>query len=367
MYDLARLLDPARYVPIALFYENNPFVERLRLLGIEVITWEAEWQREHGRRARWFSPRRLLGLAGAVARRVSLLKEKRIDLVHINNSPSYSYYDWLPAARLRGIPCITHLRGELYPSGNALVHWLNCRFDRYIAISTYIRKILEHAKFPRERIVQIEDGVDIDAIRRRVKRSRAEVREELGVGPDVLLAIMVGHLRVWKGQDVVLKALAGLEPRLRSRVSVAFAGAEEVHDDSFRRGLEEFARAHQLESCVRFLGLRDDVPDLLNAADVVLHASTRPEPFGLVVVEGMSFGRLVIAAALGGPLEIVGDGSGWVFDPNEPGQLATLLRRVIENPALATQNAAAAISRAAEFSVQRTATRVQRVYDEHLA
>ena len=116
MFDLARHLDPDLYTPIVLFYEDNPFAAKLRALGYRVLTWESEWQREHGTRARWFSPRRVLRLGEAIARRVALLMRERIDLVHVNNSPSYSYYDWLPAARMLGIPCVTHLRGELYPS-----------------------------------------------------------------------------------------------------------------------------------------------------------------------------------------------------------------------------------------------------------
>jgi glycosyltransferase involved in cell wall biosynthesis len=367
MFDLVCHLDRKRYTPIALFYEDNPFVGRLRALGVRVLTWDEEWKSEHGTRARWFSPRRVAGMAEAIARRVALLRRERIDLVHINNSPSYSYYDWLPAARLFGVPCVTHLRGELYPITNKVVHWMSCRFDRYIAISSYINGVLENADFPRERISQIEDGVDIETFRLNVKRSRSEVRAALGVGTDKLLAVMAGHLRDWKGQDVVLLALAALEPEERSRIQVVFAGADDPHDFRFRARLDDLVRTHNLSSCVQFLGGRGDVPDLMNAADLVLHASTRPEPFGLVVLEGMLLGRLVIASALGGPLQIVSDGSGWTFDPRKPLDLAELLRRVIDNPRLAASHADAAVARAATFTVQRTTSRVQTVYDELLA
>ena len=367
MFDLARHLDPNLYTPVVLFYEDNPFAERLRALGFRVLTWDAEWMREHGTRARWFSPRRVVRLGEAVARRVSLLRREHIDLVHINNSPSYSYYDWLPAARIVGIPCVTHLRGELYPATSRLANWLNCRFDRYIAISSYVRGILERRKFPLDRISQIEDGVDIDDVLRSVKRSREEVRTELGVQPGTILAVMAGHLREWKGQDVVLRALGELDPDERSRIHVAFAGADDPFDTAFRTRLDDLVRSHELETCVSFLGGRRDVPDLMNAADLVLHASTRPEPFGLVVLEAMVLGRLVIAAALGGPLQIVVDGSGWTFDPTRPTELANLLRRVIRHPAIATSYSAAAVSRAAAFTVQRTSKRVQGVYAELLA
>lgn len=366
MYDLARHLDPNRYTPVVLFYEDNPFAEELRGLGYRVLTWDAEWNIEHGARSRWFSPRRVVRLAGAVARRVALLRRERIDLVHINNSPSFSYYDWLPAARMSGIPCVTHLRGELYPIRSNLVRWLNCRFDHYFAISSYVRGILEREKFPLDRISQIEDGVDIGSFLGRVKRSRADIREELGAAPDQVLAVMVGHLREWKGQDVVLRALGQLDRAMLSRIRVVFVGADDPIDTAFRARLDSLVETHGLEQSVSFLGGRNDVPDLMNGADLVLHASTRPEPFGLVVLEGMVLGRLVIAAALGGPLQIVGEG-GWTFDPARPEELAALLRRVIEHPELLTSRAASAVARAATFTVQRTANRVQSVYASLLA
>jgi glycosyltransferase involved in cell wall biosynthesis len=367
MFDLARHLDPTRYTALCLFYEHNPFVPRLRALGLQVFTWNAEWNREHSSRERWFTPRQAIRLGEAVARRIGLLRFERIDLVHINNSPSYSYYDWLPAAKICGIPCVTHLRGELHPIGNRLIHWLNCRFDRYIAISTYVRQLLESENFPRDRILQIDDGIDIEAVRNSVRRARSEVRAELGVESGVLLAVMVGNLKAWKGQDVVLQALGALRPDLLSRIRVVFAGADDPSDLTFRPRLADLVSTHRLDSNVRFLGSRTDVPDLMNAADLVLHASTRPEPFGLVVLEGMALGRLVIAAGLGGPLQILGDGGGWMFDPREPIQLTQLLSRVIDNPTVSRTHASVALSRAQHFTVQRTSSRVQHVYDELLA
>ena len=200
LYDLARLLDPQRYVPVVLFYQTNPFVERLRAEGVRVLTWDAEWHQEHGRKARWFTPRRLLMLGQAVARRLALLHRERIDLMHANNSPSYSYYDWLPAARMAGVPCVAHLRGELLPISNPLVRWAHCRFDRYISISAYVTGILERESFPSDRIRQVEDGIDPELLRGSVRRTRAVVRSELGVSEGTVLAVMPAHLRHLKNQ-----------------------------------------------------------------------------------------------------------------------------------------------------------------------
>jgi glycosyltransferase involved in cell wall biosynthesis len=366
LYDLARLLDAQRFVPVVLFYETNPFVAALRALGIRVLTWDAECTREHGSHARWFTPRRFLGLGDAIRRRVKVLHDERIDLIHVNNSPSLSYFDWLPAARLAGVPCVTHLRGELLPMVSRPRRWAHFRFDRYITISEYVTGILEREGFPLDRIRQIEDGIDCDVLRSRVTRTRDEVRSELGVAPGRLFVVMAGHLRPWKGQDVVLRALAQLTSCERSRCSVVFAGADDPLSPGYRRDLTQLVADHGLADSVTFLGDRRDLPDLMNAADLVLHASTSPEPFGLTVLEGLALGRLVIASAFGGPRQIVTAESGWTFDPDDPIQLTRLLQRVLRDPELATAIAPAARNRADQFTARRTARRVQDVYSELL-
>lgn len=366
LYDLARLLNPRKFVPIVLFYETNPFVTALRALGVRVLTWDAECRREHGSRARWFTPRRFVGLGEAIARRVQVLHAERIDLIHVNNSPSLSYFDWLPAARLARIPCVTHLRGELLPIASWPRRWAQLRFDRYITISDYVTSILERERFPLDRIRQIEDGIDPDQLRSRVFRQRDAVRAELGIPPERLFVLMAGHLRPWKGQDAALRAIAGLAPSERARVRLAFAGADDPQSPGYRRDLASLVDDHGLAGSVSFLGDRRDIPDLMNAADLVLHASTSPEPFGLTVLEGLALGRMVIASAFGGPRQIVTAESGWTFDPNDPVQLTRLLQRILREPGIPATFALAARMRADKFTASRTANRVQDVYGELL-
>ncbi len=114
---------------------------------------------------------------------------------------------------------------------------------------------------------------------------------------------------------------------------------------------------------VRLLGQRSDLPDLMRAADVVLHTSVRPEPFGLVVVEAMALGRPVLASRLGGPAEIISEGAGLLFDPSKPEDLGRLLLQLLEEPALRDRLAARAEERAEVFDVRRTVAGVQGCYE----
>jgi glycosyltransferase involved in cell wall biosynthesis len=104
----------------------------------------------------------------------------------------------------------------------------------------------------------------------------------------------------------------------------------------------------------------------MRAADAVLHASIRPEPFGLVVVEAMALGRAVVASRLGGPSEIVSEGTGLLFDPSRPEELSFLLAQLHEQPALRARLGAAGRERARTFDVSRTVEGVERCYSELL-
>ena len=367
LLDIVRHLDRRRYEPVVLFYQENDFVERVRALGGEAHVWTAERRLERGSG----QPRLLrvaarpLTLAGAIRRRVRFLRDAGISLVHVNNSPSFAYEDWLPAARIAGVPIVSHVRGELFRPGRLTSRLLVPRFDRLVAISRYVETIPRAVGVPARSIELIHDGVDLAHVRDRAARDDpAAVRAALGVAPDETLAVMVGHLRAWKGQHVVLDAMRRLDPALLSRLRVVFAGAPDRFSPGYHERLVAECAAPPLAGRATLLGPRSDAPALMQAADVVLHASTVPEPFGLVVVEAMALGRPVIASALGGPGEVLEGDCGWTFDPAQPQQLAACLEAVIAHPAQARRVGAAARVRAESFDVRDTVRRLERLYAE---
>jgi glycosyltransferase involved in cell wall biosynthesis len=330
------------------------------------------WERERERERRPFPdgsrPAKLAAVLGAVARRVGLLRRESIELLHLNNSPYLGYDDWLPAGRFARAACLANAVGKPYevpPPG--LRRRLVTGYDRIVSISSHITTQLEAGGFPRARLRTIVPGIDVADFAARVKREPSAVRRELGVEEGEVLALMVGNLRSWKGQDRVLEALRRLPPARVERLKLAFAGAARPEDADYVGTLEQTLRESGLARRVAFLGARKDVPDLVNAADLVLHASVFPEPFGLVVVEGLALGKPVLAARRGGPIEILGDEVGFLHDPDDPSELAAILARLIEQPELRAAAAKPARARAAEFDARRGAERVQDLYDEVLA
>ena len=120
---------------------------------------------------------------------------------------------------------------------------------------------------------------------------------------------------------------------------------------------------HTDNTDITLLGFRSDVSALMSACDIfVLPAPA--EPFGLVLIEAMALGKPVIAAAAGGPLEIVADGeTGLLFEPGNAESLSSAIRRLLADPDLRRRMGIAGRKRYAQkFTARRMAENMQQVY-----
>lgn len=172
---------------------------------------------------------------------------------------------------------------------------------------------------------------------------------------------IIGRLSPWKGQDVFLRAFAEAFPDggARGRVIGGALFGEDDVEVSLRALVEELGLTDRVE----LLGHRDDVADQLAALDVVVHASTIPEPFGQVVVEAMAAGVPIVAAAAGGPLDVITDGvDGLLTSPGDVAALAAALARLAADPAERARLAEAGRRRADDFRPEALAARFAAVH-----
>jgi glycosyltransferase involved in cell wall biosynthesis len=365
LFDLITLLDRRAFEPSVVFYEDNRFAERLRNDGVAVHIWKTQRDHEKSRRFQSGVAGRLntgWSALGAIRSRLALLHRERIELIHLNNSPCIGFEDWLPAARLKRVPISCHSRGPFFAPGSGVGRWLTRRFDAYIAISRFIAEDLARSGVPAGRIHLINDGIDLGNWPAPSAGDMRRTRAEHGVPDDALLLILVGLVRSWKGQAVAIEALRQLTAEERRAVRLWIVGgvssSEAAYADSLRRQID----AGGLDETVTMLGHRSDVPRLMGAADVVLHTSTVPEPFGLVVVEGLALGKMVVASQRGGPAEILRAGDGLLFDPERPEDLTAILRDLIKDPAGRLRFAERARTRAGMFDVHHTVDALARVW-----
>jgi glycosyltransferase involved in cell wall biosynthesis len=153
------------------------------------------------------------------------------------------------------------------------------------------------------------------------------------LAPDGIRDGLVGTFARWKGHGIFLEAMARL--RDLSNVRGYIVGDSIYHTDASQYSRDQLraqADALGLGDTVGFTGNVDDVPSVLRALDVVVHASIDPEPFGLVIAEAMACGRPVIVSRAGGAAEIAQGGA--VFhEPGNSMELAERLSGLIADPA----------------------------------
>jgi glycosyltransferase involved in cell wall biosynthesis len=180
-------------------------------------------------------------------------------------------------------------------------------------------------------------------------QTRSTLRRELGVGEDTVVIIQVSRMEAWKGHRLHLQALARLKQLPTNWVCWMAGGAQRPEEQFYFEELQRMTGALGIADRVRFLGQRSDIPELLAAADIFCQPNQTPEPFGIVFVEALWAGRPVVAAAMGGALEIVNEGCGLLFKPGDTGALAASLKSLIENPELRLRLAQGGAARAVEL------------------
>jgi glycosyltransferase involved in cell wall biosynthesis len=161
----------------------------------------------------------------------------------------------------------------------------------------------------------------------------------------------------WKGIHIVLEALALISTELDAKaLRLTIAGDTIFGPRGYLEKLLELAA--DLPFDVEFVGHQRDVRRLLEASDILVHASIRPEPFGQVVVQGLSLGLAVIATDEGGPSELIVDGvSGVLCEPGSATSLAAAIKSLVSNSLLRDRLGEGGVARAQSYTDHATVER----------
>ena len=299
-----------------------------------------------------------------VGRLAELIKTHDVSIVHARSrAPAWSAE--LAAKRCRR-PFVTTFHGT-YDTGTPFKYWYGkvmARGAKTIAISNFIAEYIQKT-FGTDpaRIVTIPRGIDPERFSpENVAPQRMVQLASAWRLPDGAPVVMLpGRLTRWKGQLVLIDALMQLE---RDDFYCLLVGSDQGRK-RYRAELERRIRTNGLAGRVRII---DDLPDMPAAymlADIVVSASTDPEAFGRVAVEGQAMGRLVIATDHGGAHETVLPGqTGWLVPPADPGALAAALTEALSvDPELRTSIGQAARAHAiSNFTVDQMCARTLDVY-----
>ncbi|MEA2158899.1 MAG: hypothetical protein QOD66_1279, partial [Solirubrobacteraceae bacterium] len=215
----------------------------------------------------------------------------------------------------------------------------------------------------RDRARVIEDGLAVDPHR----APRQSARAALGLSDDVPAIAVLGRISDWKGQDVLVQALA--EPALSECGVVGLLAGDPWPGAQQRLSqVLELAGRLGVSDRLRVLGFREDLDNLLGAADVIAVPSTAPDPLPGAAIEAAAAGCAVIASAHGGLPEIIRDHeTGRLVPPGDAGALARVARELIDDiPQRERLGAAASADVRMRFAPGRLLDSIQGLYDETL-
>lgn len=365
LLEICRHLDTDQYQAVVCFFESNSLISDFRAAGAEVHVLRLP--------GNWIPYRALpgfiargLGFSVNIVRALIvrtiiwwvLLRRLKIDIVHINNACGYDH-DLMLAARLARRRCLVHERGIQPHIGYRTRYFAN-RVDRILAISDAVADNLIDQGIRPERIVRIDDG--IDATRFEQHESEAVIRDRYGIEPDAPVIGIVGNIKRWKGQHVVVDAV-GMLIREYPRLRCLFVGS--IADADYHRSMLSRARSAGIpDSSLVFTGYVPHPADLMRIMDIVLHASVEPEPFGIVLLEAMGCGRPLIATNIGGPKEIIlHEETGLLVSPGDPEELARAVAGLLGNPTAASRMGVKARARYHErYTIQENVAAIEREY-----
>lgn len=271
-----------------------------------------------------------LSMRRNASRLAKVINEQKIDLIHAHSrAPGWSA---LWAARRTRIPFVTTYHGT-YNENAPLKRRYNAVMasgDRVIAVSHFIADLIRARHgVTEDRLRIIPGGVDVQkfdpafVLGDRVAKLAREWRLDVDA-PTILLP---GRLTAWKGQKLLISALA----LLRHQDAVVVLVGDDQGRESYAQSLITQAESLGVANRLRLANHTEDMPAALMLADIVVNASTDPEGFGRTIVEAQAMGRLVIAANHGGAGETIINGrTGFLFRPGDARDLADAIDKALD-------------------------------------
>ena len=265
------------------------------------------------------------------------LREEAPDFVQTNGMKAHVLGAW---AAPKGVPVVWHLHD--YLSGRAVMGRLLRASLRdglkVVAVSRSVAIDAANVLGTRIRIFTILNAVDLERFSPGPgDGTRLDAEAGLPLAPEGTVRVgLVATYARWKGHAVFLDAIAKVPRDRRSRFYIM--GGPLYRSSGSQWSIEEL-RSHAenlgVGDRIGFVPHRADPESLYRALDVVVHASTRPEPFGRVIVEAMACGKAVVAVPLGGASELFTDEVSAIACPaGDAAGLAETLTRLIDEPDL---------------------------------
>ena len=280
-----------------------------------------------------------------------------VDVVHIHHNKDYIVP--AAAARLSGVPAVIMTRHLPHRFSNPLKAFAcgEVFYDIIIAVSDAIRRTLVDCGIDAKRIRLVRNGIDFS---KAASADGTAFRASLGLPPGAFLAAAAGRVEHAKGFHMLIKAV-DIARKRGVPVFAVIAG-----EGTQQSELQALCNQLGLQDCVKLLGFRSDVLEIVAAADVAVVPSIWADPFPYAVLEAMACSKPVVASRVGGIPEMVSERSAALVAPGNADELAEVLIDLAQNPSRCAQMGEAAVREVQSFTIPALAANVETVYWETL-
>jgi glycosyltransferase involved in cell wall biosynthesis len=323
--------------------EDGPLVQQAKAAGVEVMV--APFPPALARLgdsgsgpvgALWSCLKAAPGILRYVLHLRRTLRELEPDIVHTNGFKMHVLGAW---AHPKNAPVIWHIRDYVStrPLMQRLLRWNASRAAAAIGNSNSVAKDIQAVCGPQLETPCIYNAIDLKRYSPLGEKMDLDARAALEPAPlgtvRVGLAATLAH---WKGHVVFLRALSRLPKDLPLRAYII--GGPIYQTEKSQRtiwDLRELAEELGLTGRIGFTGYVADTASAIRSLDILVHASTQPEPFGRVIAEGMACERAVICSAAGGAAELIADGQdALAHRPGDDAALAARIAQLVRDPEL---------------------------------
>jgi glycosyltransferase involved in cell wall biosynthesis len=261
----------------------------------------------------------------SILKLIKLIRSEKIQIV--NTHSGKDTWSGGLAARLSG-RVFVRTRHLNYPSKRNLAHFIHYLPDQIVTCGEVMRRtLIETYGFPPEQLTSIPTGIDFDHFK--ASGGRDKTRAELGISTRSTVVLMAGIIRGVKRHEI---ALRGIAPLIHDGIDIHLLIAG---DGPMKTDMEQLATTLSIADRTHFLGFRDDLPDLMQASDLLLLTS-RSEGVPQVISQAMGSGLAVIGTDVGGVPELIQDReTGLLIPPESPEAVTHAVRQLLDQPGLA--------------------------------
>lgn len=348
-------IDKSKFEPVVVFYQQNWLIPRYIEAGCRVILQKKpspldflkllgiDKNHASAMALRFLFPlllmqkfiNYLITFLYPIVECYKILRREGADIVHLNNT-LLRPQEWIVASTLWGARVVAHERGinEKFSRQSRIL--FRC-LDAVVCISSAVQDNLVKNGFKKDKLHKIYNGLDPQAFV--PVQSRHTVMHELGLSEEHPIIGIIGNIKRWKGQEIVIKAMVRVKERFPDVKCLLVGRISDRRDDrEFLTYLNNIIENHGLSENIVFTGERRDPASFINVFDILIHSSIAPEPFGRVILEGMALEKPVITNSIGAGPEIVVDGStGMIVGPGDENSLADAIIFLLSNPEIAVE------------------------------